>query len=161
MTQNTSSAVMQQRTEAHDSLEDFPTPPWATRALFEHVIFPSLGLLGRRDVARMQCWEPCANRGYMVKPLEEYFHTVVASDIHDYGMGYPQHDFMMPFSLSTQTVANDWLITNPPFRLADQIIRKALRDAVQAAPAIAAWRLHRARHHAQGRATRPEQAISR
>ena len=35
MTQNRSSAVMQQRKEPHDSLDDFPTPPWATRALCE------------------------------------------------------------------------------------------------------------------------------
>lgn len=41
MSQNTSHAVMAQRAEAHDSLDDFPTPPWATRALIEHVIWPS------------------------------------------------------------------------------------------------------------------------
>jgi hypothetical protein len=35
VSQNRSSAVMQQRSEPHDSLDDFPTPPWATRALCE------------------------------------------------------------------------------------------------------------------------------
>ncbi len=35
--QNRSSAVMQQRSEPHDSLDDFPTPPWATRALCEYI----------------------------------------------------------------------------------------------------------------------------
>ena len=34
--QNTSSSVMQQRSEPQDSLDDFPTPPWATRALCEY-----------------------------------------------------------------------------------------------------------------------------
>jgi len=29
---------MAQRFEALDSLDDFPTPPWATRALFEHIL---------------------------------------------------------------------------------------------------------------------------
>ena len=29
---------MAQRKEGHDSPDDFPTPPWATRALLEHVI---------------------------------------------------------------------------------------------------------------------------
>src|SRR3546814_6501707 len=33
VSQNTSHAVMAQRVEAHDSLDYFPTPPWATRAL--------------------------------------------------------------------------------------------------------------------------------
>ena len=36
--QNTSHAVMAQRTELKNSLDDFPTPPWAIRALIEHVI---------------------------------------------------------------------------------------------------------------------------
>ncbi|MGH8525505.1 MAG: SAM-dependent methyltransferase, partial [Gammaproteobacteria bacterium] len=31
--QNTSHAVMAQRLEPKDSFDDFPTPPWATRAL--------------------------------------------------------------------------------------------------------------------------------
>ena len=36
--QNTSHAVMAQRAELKNSLDDFPTPPWATRALVQHVI---------------------------------------------------------------------------------------------------------------------------
>lgn len=39
MSQNCSSAVMQQRSEPRDSLDDFPTPPWATRALCEWLRF--------------------------------------------------------------------------------------------------------------------------
>jgi hypothetical protein len=31
-------AVMAQRREPPDSLDYFPTPPWATRALFRHVL---------------------------------------------------------------------------------------------------------------------------
>lgn len=60
--QNTSHAVMAQRVEAHDSLDHFPTPPWATRALCEHVI----ELRGRT------VWEPACGEGYMAKPLKEY-----------------------------------------------------------------------------------------
>lgn len=119
---------MQQRTEAHDSLDDFPTPPWATRALIQHVIRPHY----QYDLNRMQCWEPCANRGYMVLPLKEFFGSVVASDIFDYGLGYPQHDFLMPFSPPQHDrVANDWIITNPPFRLAEQIIKRGCDEALQ------------------------------
>lgn len=36
--QNTSHAVMAQRIEAKDSPDDFPTPPWATRALCEYIL---------------------------------------------------------------------------------------------------------------------------
>ena len=34
---NRTSAVMQSRREPHDSLDDFPTPPWGTRALLERL----------------------------------------------------------------------------------------------------------------------------
>jgi hypothetical protein len=131
MTQNTSSAVMQQRTEAHDSLDDFPTPPWATRALIEHVLIPiSGGLIGRRHLRTRRCWEPCANRGFMFLPLTEYFQSVTASDIHDYGMGYPQHDFLMPYLPGKMPHGTpDWIITNPPFRLALDIIVRGIEIA--------------------------------
>ncbi len=69
MSQNTSSAVMQQRAEPHDSLDFFPTPPWATRALMEHVIIPQLGLLGRKELRGMTCWEPACGPGAIVRLL--------------------------------------------------------------------------------------------
>ncbi len=58
--QNRTSAVMQQRREPHNSLDDFPTPPWGTRALLERL---------DGDLRAMSCREPCANRGFMVRPL--------------------------------------------------------------------------------------------
>lgn len=114
--QNRSSAVMQQRGEPHDSLDDFPTPPWATRALCAFL----LGQGFRLD--EMSCREPAANRGHMVKPLREYFARVEASDVHDYGAGFPVSDYL--FGPLPSRV--DWTITNPPFRLAEQFIERAL-----------------------------------
>lgn len=118
--QNTSTAVMQQRSEPHDSLDDFPTPPWATRALCEFLHDIGEPLYNR------SCREPAANRGHMVKPLQEYFRSVDASDIHDYGAGYPQNDYL--FGLEPEWV--DWTITNPPFRLAEQFIDRARRTSL-------------------------------
>jgi len=71
--QNTSHAVMAQRSEASDSLDDFPTPPWATRALLEHVIGD------RRNLKKLTCLEPACGAGHMAKVLEEYFGEQVAS----------------------------------------------------------------------------------
>lgn len=51
-------AVMNQRSEALDAADDFPTPPWATRALAQSVL-PTLGLA--LEGARV--WEPAAGRG--------------------------------------------------------------------------------------------------
>jgi len=115
MAQNTSSAVMQQRVEAHDSLDDFPTPPWATRALIEHVIMPFLPM----SIPKMETVaEPCANRGYMVKPLLEYFENVIASDVMDYGAGYEVRDYLFPGPLP----AAEWTIANPPFVVANDFL---------------------------------------
>lgn len=121
MSQNTSTAVMQRRIEAHDSLDDFPTPPWATRALIEHVILPDLGLSGRKELQRATVLEPACNRGYMARPLSEYFHRVVASDILDYGIGAIVGDFLFPGDLP----AASWVVTNPPFRLGQQFIERS------------------------------------
>ena len=86
MVQNTSHAVMAQRTEAADSPDDFPTPPWATRALIEHVLEDKKGL------AKMTCLEPACGAGHMAKVLEEYFREVKAADAYPYGYG-PIRDF--------------------------------------------------------------------
>jgi hypothetical protein len=114
MKQNTSHAVMSQRVEAADSADDFPTPPWATRALLEHVIDKS-------TLTKASCLEPACGRGDMAKVLKEYFGAVYASDVHDYGYGLT-HDFTTsPF----ETDCVDWVITNPPFRLAETFVRHA------------------------------------
>src|SRR5262245_4400887 len=114
--QNTSHAVMAQRYEPKDSLDDFPTPPWATRALLAHVI--------SQDLVMQNCWEPACGEGHMAKVLDEYFGTVYASDIHPYGYGSTS-DF-----LDEATVRDvDWIITNPPFKQAEEFVVKAVSIA--------------------------------
>lgn len=113
--QNRSTAVMARRAEPHKSLDDFPTPPWATRALLEF-----LDKVGRGSGGSVR--EPAANRGHMVAPLSEYFDRVEASDVHDYGAGFPVRDYL--FGSPPPLVG--WTITNPPFRLAEDFIARAL-----------------------------------
>lgn len=113
--QNTSHAVMAQRFEPADSPDDFPTPPWATRALIEHVI-------GAERVRSSTCLEPAAGRGYMLRPLAEYFDRVDGADAFDYGH-YAIRDFLkFPYG----ALSHDWVITNPPFRLAEEFVQRAL-----------------------------------
>lgn len=116
MTQNRSTAVMQRRVEPHDSLDDFPTPPWATRALTSWLVDSGYPL------HLQSCREPAANRGHMARTLSEAFPTVDAADVHDYGAGYPVADYL--FGPLPDRV--DWTITNPPFRLAEQFIERAI-----------------------------------
>lgn len=116
--QNTSHAVMAQRFEPKDSPDDFPTPPWATRALIEHVI-------GRERVRGLTCLEPACGRGYMARPLSEYFARVDAADAYHYGFA-PVRDFL---TFPYEARSHDWVITNPPFRLAEEFVERAMTVA--------------------------------
>lgn len=119
MTQNRSHAVMAQRHEPHDSLDFFPTPPWATRALCHHVLPPLVDHLQGLTV-----WEPACGTGAMAQPLAEHFGHVRASDVHPYGFGEVL-DFLMPFPVERP----HWIVTNPPFRLGIEFARRALEVA--------------------------------
>lgn len=116
--QNRSSAVMQQRIEPHESLDDFPTPSWGTRAL--------IGQLQRRFLPIGSALEPCCNRGYMARPMREHFAKVWASDIFDYGYGAMDEraDFLL--TGNTAPFPIDWAFFNPPFVQAQGFIEKAL-----------------------------------
>ncbi|MCA1654484.1 MAG: hypothetical protein ABR588_00695 [Sphingomicrobium sp.] len=116
--QNTSHAVMSQRVEPGDSADDFPTPPWATRALLEHVISKSA-------TREMSCLEPACGAGHMARVLKEYFSDVRCADAYDYGYA-PVRDFL---SYPHETNAVDWVITNPPFRLAEEFVARSFEVA--------------------------------
>jgi hypothetical protein len=114
--QNTSHAVMAQRTEPNDSLDDFPTPPWATRALIKYVIAQDNAVLRTKT-----CLEPACGVGHMAKVLNEYFREVRCFDIHEYGYG-EKRDYL---KRSHEADSYDWVITNPPFKLAEQFVLKS------------------------------------
>jgi hypothetical protein len=121
MSQNRSHAVMQQRSEADDSLDDFPTQPWGTRALIEKV-------LTRFGLFKGPVWEPACNRGFMARPLSEYFNKVYSTDVHNYGWAgmHAIADFLFPSTSPPSDLGSiAWTITNPPFRLAEEFIAKA------------------------------------
>ncbi len=116
-----STAVMQRRAKtAPDSLDYFPTPPWATRAFCKWLI----ERYGSLDV--LSAWEPACGEEHMSNPLREFFEYVRASDIYQYG-----NNEIFNFSDVTEEDDNsvDWLITNPPFSIAQQFIDDGLRVA--------------------------------
>lgn len=117
--QNTSHAVMSQRGEAKDSPDDFPTPPWATRALLEHV------LGARGPLSAQTCLEPACGAGHMAKVLDGYFRSVESSDAYEYGYGRTADFLAAPY----QPNSFDWVITNPPFRLAEEFVIGSLEVA--------------------------------
>lgn len=117
--QNTSHAVMSQRVEAKDSPDDFPTPPWATRALMEHVVD------SKEKLSVQSCLEPACGAGHMAKVLMEYFGEVECSDAYEYGYGRVRDFVETPYRANTF----DWVITNPPFRLAEDFLMRSLHVA--------------------------------
>lgn len=132
-----SHAVVARRHESKDSLDDFPTPPWATRALIRHIIGP-YGVGQRpRDLDMLQVWEPSCNRGYMARTLAEYFKGVHTSDIHDYqSESVFRQDLVVDFLKSDKSpdlapvpTSMHWIITNPPFKLAEQFIWRGMEMA--------------------------------
>lgn len=56
-------AVRASRSEPDDSLDFFPTPPWATRALVEQ--------LGEWKFRRSSIWDPACGAGHMVRALKD------------------------------------------------------------------------------------------
>jgi hypothetical protein len=112
-------AVMAQRREPPDTLDYFPTPPWASRALFRHV----LSAIGIEATGRV--WEPACGEGHMAAVIAEFAcGAVLASDVYAYGYGTP-HDFLYDDPLTTP----DWIITNPPFSIACEFTLRALELA--------------------------------
>ena len=123
------SAILQRRILPTDGLDFFPTPPWATRAFVNEVLFA-------RDLARpdQSVWEPAAGEGHMAEPLREMFARVHASDVHDYGEGYAVGSFVgqigsLGLDLAQCPFAADWYISNPPFNKALEFLQRAIVEA--------------------------------
>ncbi len=117
-----STAVMARRREPPAALDYFPTPPWATRALFRHVL-PAIGVGAISSV-----WEPACGEGHMASVVAEFVgSSVKASDIFDYGYGIAPVDFLTDPHL----VRPAWIITNPPFSIACEFTLRALDLATE------------------------------
>lgn len=116
---NGARTIMSSRVEDDDSLDFFPTPPWATRALIERVF----AHLERRGHCKWQtCLEPACGEGHMAEVLREYFSLVCATDIKGYGYEDAKRDFLKAdYSVEDDGLSPnwpsmyDWIITNPPF----------------------------------------------
>lgn len=112
----------------HRARSYFPTPPWAARAGAEII-----QTLSHTSLTLMSCWEPAAGRGHMVHGLKDYFRFVWQTDIHDYD-GYGALDFL---TAGTPAERPDFIITNPPFPLAADFVRRGLEVATKGVAVLA------------------------
>lgn len=120
-----SQAIAASRSEPPDSLQYWPTPPWATRALFAYVM--PLLRVGRLD----SVWEPAAGEGHMAKVLADHFQRVIVSDVfsYDYVLDHGDHYDFLDTEAPWFPAAADWVITNPPFSVGDEMTLRALHWA--------------------------------
>lgn len=119
-------AVLNQRVEPPDSLDFFPTPPWATRVATN--ILADAGC----NLGRQSALDPCCGMGDMVRPLREVFRSVRGEDIHDYGHELQARvsDYTQPDGLfAERRPTPDWVFINPPFNVAEAFVVRALAEA--------------------------------
>jgi hypothetical protein len=68
-------------------------------------------------------WEPACGPGSIVRELEAAGHTVISSDLVDYGWGHDtRRDFLMELAAPHGVEA---IVTNPPFKLAEEFAEHA------------------------------------
>jgi hypothetical protein len=65
----------------------------------------------------------------MSNTLAEFFNTTEASDAYPYGHHHWLWDFIADDHRTDQRWVADWIITNPPFKLAEEFCRIAIRRA--------------------------------
>jgi hypothetical protein len=92
----------------------YSTPPEATRALLDAVALPSC------------VWECACGKGAISKVLESAGHHVLSTDLNDHGFGDPRIDFLLEPRNSIIDSTKWAIVTNPPFKLADEFVRHAL-----------------------------------
>jgi hypothetical protein len=112
----TARAVRQRGTLAERKDDLYETPPCAVRALLAVEKLPPGAV-----------WEPACGPGAIVRVLRAAGHKVWATDLVDYKSPDQDQggiDFLIEHGSSPYFIAS--IVTNPPFKLADQFVRHAL-----------------------------------
>lgn len=115
--------------ERHAS-DFYETPPEATHALLDQINIPLTA----------KVWEPACGNSAISNVLKDRGFDVFSSDIRPEADGYDL-DFLDGLSVET-----DWIITNPPFNLADSFIETAWRQKVKFAFLLKATFWNTAQH---------------
>lgn len=89
--------------KGRSEMDFYPTPPEVTKSLLNILKLPKSAVI----------WEPACGEHDMVNVFREAGHEVIATDIQT------GTDF-----LTAPLQECDWIITNPPFSLSDQFIRR-------------------------------------
>lgn len=99
-------------TENRERDDFYPSPPEATAALLRVENFDGA------------IWECACGDGAISEPLTDAGHTVVSTDLVARGYGESGIDFLMEWQPRAPNI-----VTNPPFKLAEQFVAHALKLA--------------------------------
>jgi hypothetical protein len=113
MTPNRQATNPRRHSFAERGFDLYETPAVAVHALLHAEQLPH------------RIWEPACGPGGIAKVLRETGRFVVASDLHDWGC--PASEYGVDFLQETRAPAGvECVVTNPPFKLADQFVAHAL-----------------------------------
>ena len=101
----------------------YPTPPEATKAMMGRC--PWL-VYGDKE-NDYDVWEPACGEGHMSKVFEEHGLRTYSTDLVDRGYGDAHGvDFLME-----QKSHAPWIVTNPPYKLANEFVKHAYKLQVE------------------------------
>lgn len=122
-----------------NSTDFYPTPENVTVALIEH--------LGLNDAL---VWEPACGAGHMAEAIAKTGNRVIATELHGQGYGADGVDFLL-----ADAPECDWIITNPPFKLAEQFIIRCIEHGKPFAMLLKSQYWHSAKRRALFERHRP------
>ena len=93
-----------------NSTDFYPTPENVTTALSDYL-----------KISGMTIWEPACGEGHMARSLEKSGAIVIATELNYQNYGLGGIDF-----LNSDYVECDAIITNPPFKYAEEFINKCI-----------------------------------
>lgn len=125
MTEHTIATALVKSQKAHKrkAADFYPTPFDVTQALLDFLQLPPGTYI----------WEPACGDGSMSAVLKAAGHEVYSTDLREDsgygeegGLDFLKYDAAPPSGIPIGAVFNEWIITNPPFNLAEDFIRKSL-----------------------------------
>lgn len=102
-----SSAIIGAEGGKRSETDFYPTPPEVTTALLDFLDLPR----------RTKIWEPACGEGHMAAVMRARGYEVIETDIRT-GVDF----------LTSGVYQCDWIITNPPFSIADAFVRRCIEN---------------------------------
>lgn len=124
--------------------DHYPTPGETTVAIMKFLGLPRNTII----------YEPCCGRGHISKTFQLNGYRVISSDLYDYNFGEAGIDFIY-----TRFKDYDWIVTNPPFNLAEEFIKKAYANGKPFALLLKSTYFHASTRRELFFNTRPSHAL--